>query len=146
MAKLCAIAGMVCLVASIILSLETNLITGATIFPGALVLLVLAKHLENQEEIIKAVKATACPQLYYISEFAPALIEKVVVEDSPEFADADISFSSPKLTPVGSFRIRGRVSQKKGIIIKSADFVAEFAPGDCYHRQLDWLLTHFEWV
>lgn len=146
MAKFCAWIGLICLVAAIVVAVEINMIAGLTIVPGALVLLVLAKHLDNQEEILEAVRSTACPQLYYISIFAPKLIEKVIVEDSPELADADISISSPKLTSNGSFRIRGSVSRKKGMISRSADFVVEFAPGEYYHRPLDWLLSRFEWI
>ena len=118
----------------------------ASVHPGALVLIALGKHLDNQEQIIEAVKSSACPQLYYIDRFAPSLVEHVVLTDSPEYADADITISSPSLTNVGSFRIRGTVSRKKGMVTRSADFVVEFAPGECYHRQLDWLLTRFEWV
>lgn len=137
---------MICLVAAIILSIETNFYTGLSVLPGALVLIALGKHLDNQEQIIEAVKSSACPQLYYINRFAPSLVEHVVLTDSPEYADADITISSPNLTNVGSFRIIGTVSRKKGMVTRSADFVVEFAPGECYHRQLDWLLTRFEWV
>lgn len=146
MAKFSTWAGMICLVAAIILSIETNFYTGLSVLPGALVLIALGKHLDNQEQIIEAVKSSACPQLYYINRFAPSLVEHVVLTDSPEYADADITISSPSLTNVGSFRIRGTVSRKKGMVTRSADFVVEFAPGECYHRQLDWLLTRFEWV
>lgn len=59
---------MICLVAAIILSIETNFYTGLSVLPGAL-------------------------QLYVLDVL-----------------------------------------------------VVEFAPGECYHRQLDWLLTRFEWV
>lgn len=146
MAKFCSWAGMICLVAAIILSIETNIFTGLSMIPGALVLIVLAKHLDNQEEIIEAVKSSACPQLYYINRFAPSLVKDVVLTDSPEYADANITISSPHLTKDGSFSIRGSVSRKKGMVTRYADFVVEFAPGECYHRQLDWLLTRFEWV
>ena len=137
MAKFSTWAGMICLVAAIILSIETNFYTGLSVLPGALVLIALGKHLDNQEQIIEAVKSSACPQLYYINRFAPSIVEHVVLTDSPEYADADITISSPSLTNVGSFRIRGTVSRKKGMVTRSADFVVEFAPGECYHRQLD---------
>lgn len=137
---------MACLVTAIVLSIETSIFTGLSVLPGALVLIVLAKHLDNQEEIVEAVKHSACPQLYYIKHFAPSLLKDVVITDSPEFADADITVSSTRLTEDGSFSVRGAVSLKKSLYTLSAKFVAEFSTGECYHRQLDWDLTRFEWV
>lgn len=114
--------------------------------PGAMVLLVLAKHLDNQDEIIEAVRTSACPQLYYFSVFAPKLIEKVIAEESPDLADSEILISKPKLASDGAFRIRGSVSRKKGIILHSVDFFADFAPEEYYHRPVDWSLKRFEWI
>lgn len=135
-------AGIICIIAAVILSFADNLLTGLSIAPSAIILLVLAEHLHNQERIIEAIQATACPQMFYITSFAPDLIKFFLAKYAPEFADADVSFDPPVLATDGSFIIKGHTYLK----YRPKNFEMAFIPGVSYHRRNDWQLTYFRWL
>lgn len=146
MDKFCSIIGFLCVIGGVICCCCVDLFSGFSLLTSGFLFLVLSQHLFNQSRLIKVIKESACPQLFYINLFAPTILQKKIIEEDSSFENSKVTIAASSITADGTFIVNGRASERKGFKVEYANFRAEFMPGEHYQLKSDWEIIKFDWV